>query len=441
MSRCSIRVRLLISCIILLSLAGSSLALEPSWKYSVPNTDIGDIAISSDGSTIAVAAGKIIIFSRNGTVKAKLPYGNNIAMTPDGTKIVSMYYSSIYLFETVGSKISTSNNILEKKWEYSFNDRIRSIDISNDGNTIVAQGAGIFIYNLKGTLIGTNKKAPTLIHVSPRGSPIIGISQSGMQTFTKSGTSSKLYDLSINSEPKFMEIPSSARYVIFNEDQKLHGVTSVNGTELWSVRASGDIRSMAMTPEGSKIISGTENGNIDCFDRNGTLMWSYSGNPEAQQMASVQGVAISDKGSLIAAGSFNGNIVFLNANGNLTGSYQVKDHIRHIAMSSDGLTVVATGDETVYAFYPGGLQDRIAPPTMETKQPVDLPSYTDVSDDQSDSSNTDIIPPISSIPSVTVFPVDTQTEYSIIRTATQSPIGIAVLIFSLMLVIAIRKTF
>lgn len=431
----STAARFFVCSICLLSLAGASLALEPAWEYAVSNDDITDAAVSSDGSTIAVAAGKIVVFAKNGSVKEKLPYGEHLAMTPDGTKIASQYYSSIFLFQ----KDTSSSDSFTKKWEYSYPDRLRYIGISNDGKTIVTSGNGLFIYNLAGTLTGTSKKTSTLVRLGSKGSPILGVSQGGMRTYSKSGTSSKLYELSINQEPKFMVMPSSGSTFVIDEAQKLHCVIAKNGTDFWSVRATGTVSSLVITSDGTRLIAGTENGNIDCFDKNGTLQWSYPANPQNSALASVKGVALSSKGTVIAAGTYDGRILILDGGGSLTGSYQTKDHIQHIAMSSDGSVVVATGDETVYGFFLTAPSEKAAASktTAEiTTLPVDEvtngPEITPGENPQEEPLET-FDEPVAGSPS------PSPTEYSVIRTASQSPVGIEICLVPLVLVILFRR--
>ena len=53
-------------------------AIEPAWIYPINGVEIGNIAVSSDGSTIIVAAGNLWFFSKNGTLLKKEPYAQKV---------------------------------------------------------------------------------------------------------------------------------------------------------------------------------------------------------------------------------------------------------------------------------------------------------------------------------------------------------------------------
>ena len=59
-------------------------AVEPAWNYSRAGTEIGGVAVSPDGDLIAVGAGRVLFFARNGTLLAEEPFGRDVRMTADG---------------------------------------------------------------------------------------------------------------------------------------------------------------------------------------------------------------------------------------------------------------------------------------------------------------------------------------------------------------------
>ena len=112
-------------------------ALEPIWTYSSPGASIGGVTVSADGSAIAVGAEKIWLFSKNGELLAKEPYGEQVLFTPDGVHLLSSYGSTLYFFERNATKSS-----FQKKWDYELPGRVRSIDMSDDGKIIAAAARG-----------------------------------------------------------------------------------------------------------------------------------------------------------------------------------------------------------------------------------------------------------------------------------------------------------
>jgi WD40 repeat protein len=170
-----------------------------------------------------------------------------------------------------------------------------------------------------------------------------------------------------------------------------------------------------MTPSGSGILAGTENGNVDLFDEYGNLSWSYASNPGNKQAAGITCVALSKEGTVAAAGSYDGKIFALNSKGVELWSNQTKDHIRHIAMSADGTLIVATGEETVYAFSTSPQSIPVVRTTVYTLTPALSQSVTTV---PANSSTQKPETRQTTTRAITALP----TEYSVIRTSTQSPL-------------------
>ena len=237
-----------------------------------------------------------------------------------------------------------------------------------------------------------------------------------MCVYSRTGGCTESEEGVVGAEPEFMELTSNGNIAVFNDDQSVRSVFLTNKTLRWTSRATADVTSFAMTPSGSSILVGTENGNIDLFDEYGNRSWTYVSNPGGKTGARITSVAISDKGTVAAAGSYDGKIFGLNAKGEEIWSNQTKDHIHHIAMSADGTLVVATGDETVYAFSPPVQSIPVAQTTVKSSTPSPSKSVTTGPANHS----TQKPETLTTTPrSVTALP----TEYSVIRTSTQSPLS------------------
>ena len=156
----------------------SAHAAEPLWTYASTGDEIGGVSISSDGSTVAVAAGKIWLFSKNGTLLVKEPYGDKVILTPDGSYLISSYSDSLYKFKRIKTS-GESESPLQKMWDRSLTGTIRSIDVTDDGKTIVAalEHGGTFIYDTNGKMVGGSKIFTAIIRISSRGEQIVGLSQ------------------------------------------------------------------------------------------------------------------------------------------------------------------------------------------------------------------------------------------------------------------------
>ena len=83
----------------------------------------------------------------------------------------------------------------------------------------------------------------------------------------------------------------------------------------------------------------------------------------------VEGVALSNDGKIAVAGTYDGKIVALDSAGKQMWTYQTHDRIYHIAMSGDGSLIIATGEETVYAFSPSAASSPVSRTTVPGTTP------------------------------------------------------------------------
>jgi len=84
------------------------------------------------------------------------------------------------------------------------------------------------------------------------------------------------------------------------------------------------------------------------FNRNGEILWSYETSNQ------VKSVAISSNGSYVITGCENGEIYFFNHNGKLLWTYKAGDIVDSVAISSDGKYAVAGScDRRVYFSFIG----------------------------------------------------------------------------------------
>jgi outer membrane protein assembly factor BamB len=210
--------------------------------------------------------------------------------------------------------------------------------------------------------------------------------------------------------------------MVYNDQKNIHSIDLNLGTELWHVKASGYPKSIAMTPSGSFVIAGTENGNIELYNDKGALNWSYSSNTDNKQNAEITAVALSKDGGLAAAGSNDGKVLLFNQFGNLLGSYQANDHIRSMTMSQDGSTVIAAGEKNIYAFSTGY---KPSPASSPVSQNQTLGSLNTSSRNLTSPQNLTRQPVVPTRTKVAIPSTITElpTEYSIIKTSAKSPLS------------------
>lgn len=420
-----------ISLCIVVFLILPAMAIEPTWKYSEPGATIGGVALSSDGSSIAVAAGKIWFFSKNGTLISKVPYGNNLAMTPDGSAMVSSYYSTLYLFRKDPGK--DDQGPMSEVWENDLDHNVISLVIADSGDTIALtmEGSGLIIYSADGSVSGSNESYFPLVRISANGRYIEGISHQGLTMYINNGRYVEDYDLSLVSQPKTMALSSIGDICVFNDDQNVRSIQTSNGSTNWKARSTGDVTSLAMTPRGQVVIVGTDNGHIDKFNETGTRTWTYDTTPQHKNYAAVPSVAVSEDGEYIVAGTLEGQILLLNSEGELLwSSNQTHDHIHHVAMSANGAFILATGEETVYAFTTRYQDFNQAPASGTNTQQSTLETPETVFEDPASSSaDSPAAPPVITSP---------PNEYSVIVTQ-QSPLSQGACLAALLILVIWRK--
>ena len=425
-------VILLVFCIsALFFLQSPAMAINATWTYSQKGADIGSIALSSNGDLIAIGAGKILMFSRDGRLLSKTPFGESVAITPDGSTLASAYYSKIYFFQKNATPGSAGMNEI---WETELNGNVRSMALSDTGKIMAfsTDGGGVYIYRSDGTPTGYNKTFASVVRTTSYGDMIVGISQQGIASYTYNGIPLGDFDVSIDTNPNTMALTSTGNLLVFNSDQMVRCVYTENGTYVWKQRATGSVDSLAITPNGAHIIFGTDNGHIDHFDATGNRTWSYNANPKNNGNAGINSVAVSDNGGSIVAGTNDGQILALDAKGEVQWSNLTDDHIRHVSVSADGSTVVATGDETIYAFSKmPAISHRPVPGTVRS-YPTTLGTVSRIA------AAATPLPETTSEPGIT-SPVPTQ--YSVILTPQGSPLSPGTgLVAILFIILVYRRT-
>jgi WD40 repeat protein len=419
--------------------------MEPEWTYTDSQINIEGLVVAPDGSAVVAGTGKVLLLSQNGSVLAKEPYGEVVAMSRDGFTIVTGYSSvvssTIYVFKIV--KDPSGILSLKKQWESTLPDRINSLSISDNGARIAFSvgGTGIYVYDGKtGKRIGYSKEYSSIITMSGRGNAIAGISMvQGLKAYNPTGTIRKKYDIALPGEPAHLLMDTNGSVVVFNGGPHIIAFNLSSGTEAWERTSASDINMLAMMPSGKYFVAGTENGTVDYYDSNGNLNWTYYSNSGTGSGQAIEAVAMTRDGSKIIAGSSDGKIILLDSDGNLIWKFTtVRDPVRRVTIAADGSLAIAASETTIYAFSTGkqSSQPKSIKTTIKTTSPTvssapssaTSPEALTMTPGESISTQHSIIP---------VTPSITVTEYSIVRTAKQSLLeitAIAALIVTIFLV-------
>jgi WD40 repeat protein len=405
------------------------LAVEPSWTYSITNeSKISAIAVSSDGSTIIVAADSLWIFSKDGFLQKNEKYGDKVVLAPSGRYAASSFGGTVYFFSTPLTTGTPDPSTMAKMWEYECSDPVRSIEMTDDGSVVIVRTQGTAWYILKPLtkeMSSSNEFYNAILKISHDGSRIVGISGDTVRLYSRNGKVTKkiVMENITSSDIAFTFLSQTVPLMVFNNGPRIRSYDLSMGTELWNTKIAGNLDSLVMTPSGSFVVAGTEYGDIFRYDDRGNLNWTYTPDRETSLNSGINNLAISKDGGLVAATTYDGNVLLLNGRGTLIGSYPVHELIESIAMSQDGSILLVGSDRNIYAFLTGYSASartssaaktptlgslntsgkNITYPHNLTRQPV-IPTFTKTS----------------ATGTITELP----TEYSIIRTPTKSPLGL-----------------
>ena len=224
----------LVFLMVVLSPVPRAQALAPAWNYTMSAPVISDVAVSNDGATIAIAAGKLFIFSKDGDLIREEPYADRIVLTPDGKYAASSFGNTLYFFRSP-LIVNSSDQKLVKIWDYEFTLPIRSIDMPDDGSTIVAttEGSGIYIISTADQKQYSNKTFENAIfRISHDRRRIVGISADKLRLYSTNGRVSKSYNLASVAQPEFMLLSQTLPLIIYNDGPTIHAVDANLGEEL-----------------------------------------------------------------------------------------------------------------------------------------------------------------------------------------------------------------
>ncbi len=113
---------------------------------------------------------------------------------------------------------------------------------------------------------------------------------------------------------------------------------------IWKYKTGDSVLSVAITPDGSYVVAGSDDHYVYMFDRNGNLLWRYKTGD------TVRSVAITPDGRYVVAGSDDNHVYMLDRNGNLLWKYKTGDDVNSVAITPDGYVVAGSNDHYVYLF-------------------------------------------------------------------------------------------
>ncbi|MDG6223228.1 MAG: DUF5711 family protein [Candidatus Bathyarchaeota archaeon] len=339
------------------------------WNYYIGES-IQEVKISNDGNTIILfdASGTLTVLDQFGNLKwtnkftqsrYNVPNIGSIAISSDGTTIATSCLQE-HEYGRIETKCFDQNG--ETLWSNSYYgnlelSRIRSsLSLSSDGQLLtfigmVEDNRSGFLYHRNGTEIWLDdQKIPTEIKISGNGKFILIEENSGFWEPSRYG---RLHYLSKEKTVQWSEeydIHYTSSSISFDgftiattlEDGQLY-VLNQRGDKIFSYSANPATQLVVdVSADGSSIALGSNENQVIFFNRNGSTLWNY------ETTSAVQSVSLSENGSSLAAGCENGMVYLLSKEGNLLWSYKTPNSAK-VSISNDGNNLaIGSEDKNVY---------------------------------------------------------------------------------------------
>lgn len=330
-------------------------AITPDWVIAGPTSgELSGVVISADGSTIIVGGDQIISLTTDGRKRWTGWSATSLAVSSTGDYILSSKGQVVRLISSAGKLI----------WDKPMDITVTDISMTPNASVIAAAGGGrARTMDIAGEGIASNETiAINHIRVMPSGDQILISTNKDIQ----------LSDLTLKSE--WSDTNGTQNLVAVAPDGSsfvtatYNRIRMYNGTGhlLWEKRfAGGNAQALAYSRDGSTIVIGMDDNNLQVLHRNGMLLWT--GNATNW----ITSVAVSDDGNTIAAGSMDKKLYVYNHAGTQLGTFTTKSAIafNSVAVNGDGSLIVVVDGSAVYAFSRSSFM-----PFVTTGETIDVPS-------------------------------------------------------------------
>jgi WD40 repeat protein len=324
----------------------------PIW--SVPNpldptVHVYSVAISADGDSVAAGVsgssggptGYGVAYWKNARTLTNPnpptwtsgnlggPIGSRaLDMSDDGNYVVACGTgSSVYYWANAKAK---SGLDVGTSWSSLFSPSVEAVDVSSDGDYVVA-GVGTDVAYWKGARTSTGSQAPAWVSTEPNDAVVdVAVSDDGNYVAAAGGTDTVYYW-------------AGAKTLTGNPTTSL---------TTWYGGIGVSFTSVDMSSDGNSVIAGASSG-VYFWGGARTLTGKPQNPSWIYPTSTVSEVAIDDAGDyMVAANSVEPPhiIYFLDSSGNAKWTYQVDLHVNALSISSDGGTL-AVGTEPLHTAY------------------------------------------------------------------------------------------
>ncbi|HOB18922.1 MAG TPA: DUF5711 family protein, partial [Candidatus Methanoculleus thermohydrogenotrophicum] len=358
--RCAIVV--LWTSLLLASLPVGGLAgATPAWTFSAPS-DITSLSMTPDGSYVLTGGERICFFAGNGTPLWQEGSAELTACSADGRLVVGANGQSLALYTGEGAVI----------WRQETPSPAAALAFSRDGKRIVVgdRFGRVYFYDADGILSATadTREDPATrseihaIGISDRGDYVAVISTCGLFYYTGSGREVWAHEGALEGGTA-VAVSGTGSEIAAASDAGIRFLDR-KGDLLWEKKFRHPVTALALSKDGSWILSGSRDNTVRCFDREGEEVWAY------RTGGWIRDIAVSNDGSRVLAGSMDKQAYLFDGAGNLLDTYTiVEGWINHVALTADGNAGAAASLRRVIGISTTGT----APTPTEIVTPVETP--------------------------------------------------------------------
>jgi len=343
-------------------------AITPDWVVAGPTSgELSGVVISADGSTIIAGGDQIISLTTDGRKRWTGWSGTTLALSSDGDYLLSSKGQVVRLISSDGKLV----------WEKPMDITITDVAMTQDASVIVATGGGkIRTMDISGKAIASNETmAINHIRVMPSGDRVLFTTNKDVQL---SDLTLQLVWSDTNATQNLVAVAADGSSFVTATDNRIR-MYNGTGRLLWEKRfSSGNAQALAYSRDGSTIVIGMDDNNLQVLRRNGMQLWT------ANATNWITSVSVSDDGNTIAAGSLDKKLYVYNHAGTNLGTFTAKSPIRFdsVAVNNDGSLIVVVDGSTVYGFSRSSFMPVVIPgetidvPSTETTYETTLPPAT-----------------------------------------------------------------
>jgi ABC-type sugar transport system permease subunit/outer membrane protein assembly factor BamB len=284
------------------------------------------------------------------------------SVTADGERIV------LGARDNLARALDRSGRLI---WEFRAANSVLGVDVAPDGRwtAVASEDRNVYLLDEAGNPLWQHKagRAMNNAAVADDGS-LVAATSDDRSFYVLDGRGRLLWqeDLGIGvTGAAIYGTGDNARVVIGSDDGYLT-IYSRTGDHLLQTRLDYDVRSVAVTPNGGRIVAGTSDGLVTLLDgATGKRLWSY------KTGKAVTSVALSPDGRTILAGSEDKQAYLLDGDGKLAQTFQPGGEVLGVALSGDGqLLVLGTSANAAQALDRGAA--RASQTAGQTRQGITL---------------------------------------------------------------------